>query len=485
MPQKGFFAWRLPGHAVWYAALVFLLAPLPVRGTEYYASTTGSPHGSGTLSSPWDLQTALSQSRDVKPGDTVWLLGGVYKGIFRSALKGAPEAPIIVRQYPGQRAIIDGSLFPAATFFKTTLTIDGCCAWYWGFEIANSDPRRTGSSPGSNPPDAKGFSVTVGGPDIKLINLVIHDTGAGPGVWSEAENAEIYGNIVYYNGWQDAFGRPDGHALYVNNPIGVDILDNIMFDSFGHGIHAYGHFDSAVDNHRLQGNILFNNGALTAAGYQRNILIGNEIGGRVARNPAVIENYTYFPLDAAAGENNLGYGAGCAGAVVSDNYFVGGLRALALVNCTPDSMTGNVFVGATKGIAPGDFSKNQYFRGRPAGVSVFVRKNRYDPRRAHIVVYNWDKRDTVAVDLGGVLSLGQSYRVLDVQDYFGTPAAGGVFDGAPVQLEMNRAAISVPVGDIGQALLRHTSAEFGVFVLLAGEPQSGAIGVQSRRPDRD
>lgn len=464
MRDEGFLARRRVYSARIFASfLVAFSLTAPLGCADHYVSPKGSTDGTGTRSSPWDLQTALSQPDAVRPGDTIWLLGGTYKGTFHSLLSATEQAPIVVREYPGQHAIIDGSIYPAAEFFKTALRIEGCCTWYWGFEITNSDPRRIAGSPGSNPPDAKGFSLTVEGPHIKLINLVIHDTGAGPGVWSEGESAEIYGNIIYYNGWQDAAGRPDGHALYVNNSVGLDIIDNIMFDSFGYGVHAYGSTVSALDNHRLEGNIAFDNGALASAGFQRNLLIGNPCGGRLAHNPTVIENYTYYPLDATTGDNNLGLCAGCTGAVVKNNFFVGGIDSLSLVNCEPVSMTGNTFVGTVKGFSMASYPENRYFGARPSGTSAFVRKNRYDPGRAHIVVYNWEYRDSVAVDVSTVLSRGDEYRIQDVQDYYGTPVATGIYDGAPIVIGMMRATVSTPVGNIN---VTHTPPNFGAFVLL-------------------
>src|SRR5213078_3276221 len=66
---------------------------------------------------PWNLATALSGGNGkVQPGDTVWLRGGTYAGQFRSTLTGTAAAPIVVRQYPGERAIIDGGGSTSDTF---------------------------------------------------------------------------------------------------------------------------------------------------------------------------------------------------------------------------------------------------------------------------------------------------------------------------------------------------------------------------------
>ena len=56
-------------------------------------------------------------------------------------------------------------------------------------------------------------------PGTKLINLVIHDTRQGIGIWQEALDSEAYGNLIYYNGFQ-ASDRGHGHGIYVQNDEG-------------------------------------------------------------------------------------------------------------------------------------------------------------------------------------------------------------------------------------------------------------------------
>jgi len=84
-------------------------APLPPRATVHYTAPGGTSTGDGTFGRPWDLATALAGAQGaVQPGDTVWVRGGTYPGTFTSALTGTSAAPIIVRQYPGERAVLDG-----------------------------------------------------------------------------------------------------------------------------------------------------------------------------------------------------------------------------------------------------------------------------------------------------------------------------------------------------------------------------------------
>ena len=61
----------------------------------------------------------------------------------------------------------------------------------------------------------------------------------------------------------------------------------------------------------------------------------------------------------------------------------------------------------------------------PATTKVFVRPNKYEPGRSHVVVYNWGRQSEVAVDLSGVLRAGNRYEVRNVQALFGAPVVSG------------------------------------------------------------
>src|SRR5215475_14047196 len=68
--------------------------------TGIFVAPNGRPGNSGSKGSPMDLATALAPRSPVRPGDTIWLRGGVYRGAFESAINGSAGAPITVRAYP-------------------------------------------------------------------------------------------------------------------------------------------------------------------------------------------------------------------------------------------------------------------------------------------------------------------------------------------------------------------------------------------------
>ena len=461
---------RLP-----FVVLLLLCAPGGVAAIDYYASPSGRPSGNGSIGNPWDLQTALSQPPSVHPGDTIWLRGGTYSGIYSSFLTGTASAPIIVRQVPGERATLDGGTANTAVL----LTVWGAYTWFWGFEVMSSSLDRFSNDPSSYPTDLnrpyEGIANAQqpgSGVGTKFINLVVHDLGQGFGFWQDATDAEINGCLIYYNGW-DAPDRGHGHGIYTQNQTGTKtIKDNIIFANFSHGIHAYGSGSAHLNNIWAEGNILFQSGVLSAVEGGRNLLIGGE-SGNVAQSPTVASNFLYRSSGGVTNSSDfdLGYSGGCANPRVTNNYIADNTQ---FVNCSDITMTGNTFYGAIGGFSPASFPSNTYFSQRPTGTLVFVRPNQYEPGRANIAVYNWDNQPTVSVDVSSVLAPGASFEIRNAQNFFGPPVLSGIYSGANLIVPMTGLAPALPYGVSAPSL---TGPTFNAFVLFqtASAPVSSAF----------
>ncbi len=453
----------------------FLLAlvALPLAAAEFYVAPNGSASGNGSASSPWSLATALGQPSSVKPGDTIWLRGGTYLGPFTSTLAGQPNKPVVVRQYAGERATLDGN----SAGLLATLDIRGSYTWFWGFEITNTNTTRTSVNHAA--PPGRGEAISLFSRGSKLINLTVHDTTQGVLTVANAPDAEVYGCLIYYNGY-DGTDRGHGHAIYVQNETGVKrLVDNILFAQFGYGVHGYTE-GSKLDNIYVEGNTSFNNGILSnVSGLTTNFLIGASgsaatdpaSSGKVAKNTSLVSNASYFSK-AGGTAVNLGYSKGIASPMIQDNYLVGGV-ALSLVNAfRPITMNGNTVYGTLSGFPATEFPSNAYFSTRPTGVKVFVRPNQYEPGRANITIYNWDKAARVGVSLKGVLNPGTEYEIRNAQNFFGPAVLSGTYDGsATLQLPMNGLAPAAPVGRPAPA---PTGPDFQVFVVLPKAPASNA-----------
>jgi hypothetical protein len=467
--------------------LVSLIARTPAQdlttglapGVSIIVSPSGRGGGDGTLERPLDLETALAATGPVGPGATVWLRGGTYHGAFRSDLTGSGEHPIVVRPYPGERVIID-----SAPFSEPALSVYGAWTTYRDFEILNSSPGRESAQTNSSQPTdlTRGPGLEVHGPHTTFVALVVHDLAGGFDIWADAVGAEATANIVYNNGWR-AGDRNNGHGIYTQNKDGVrKLTDNIIFNQFAAGVHAYGSDAAYLDNLLLEGNVSFNNGRLGDK-YDRNILIG---GGRVAQHPVLIGNHTYYSRGLRNGQNNIGYLAGCADLDARDNYFAAGEFGFAveLVNCT-GSLERNTLVGEVRAVegktlinqsvVKERFPNNTYLEQRPTGVQVFVRPSRSERGRANIIVYNWAREGTVRADLSQAgLENGSRYEIRDAQNYFGDPVATGTYRGEPIELQMSGLSVAEPIGD-GLDTPAHTGPEFAVFVLAPAPPSTSVV----------
>ena len=470
--------------------------PSPSPRVGYFAAPGGSSSGDGSRVNPWDLTTALADTRKIiQPGDTLWLLGGTYLGTFTSKLSGVAGKPIVVRQLPGARAVLDAAGAPGSA-----LEVRGDHSIFWGFEVTNSHPSRVSASTGNHDrPNA----VVNNASNTKYIHLTIHDGGVAFYSYPSTHAVEVYGIIAYNNGWQGP-DRGHGHALYVKSNFGPVVLrDNVLFNQFGYGVHLYSNAGSGqLINIRLEGNIAFNNGTSAVGSASANILVG---GAAYADNVVLRDNYTYFTPGIAGTNVKLGYGTYQNGAIsASGNYFVGGGTVLEVGHWNTVALRENTFAGAatmyalqnpqTGGvllednkvyrdpasaawqlggaphtwaswqIASGLGGSDSVRAGAPASALVRVRGSSYEPGRATILVYNWDGSGSVPVDLTGIVPHGASFVVHNVQDLFGAPVASGAFGGGAVMLPLSGVPPPAPTG-MASSPSPGTGTGFHVFVV--------------------
>lgn len=385
---------------------------------------------------------------------------------------------------------------------QAILTIRGAHTWFWDLEITDSYTEdRINVGPGSDPPDRRPSGIDAYGPGTKLIDLVVHDVGQGVGLWTQATNAELYGTVMYNNGWS-APDRKHGHAVYAQNEQPTMIIrDNIIGAQFDFGMHIYGSGRAFLNNFVVDGNIHFSSPFL--------------IGGQgPARNITVTNNHLY------GGGLTLGYSnRQNSGVVVRNNYLPNGLelfwwtqasvtgnfitntqaaadpqqaitvvRLQAGADASSISFDDNDYVHATSGTefanydSAGHMSEASSYsawktlgydqhsryvineRPRPTGLHVSIRLNHYDPNRANVAIYNWDLDKTVKLDLSGLgFGSGDGLELRNAQNY-GIEASNYVYSGEPIIVPMTGWTAATPIGWTSP-LSPVTFPEFGAFVL--------------------
>ena len=436
--------------------------PPPTDHAGFFVSPSGSSTADGSIDHPWDLNTALANSSGrIQPGDTVWLRGGTYAGNFRSMLNGTASQPIVVRQYPGERAIVDGR---TGSTTASTWYVGGQYSEYWGFELVNSDPNRVLSSTGRRYDVVANYASHT-----KYIDLVIHDGGVAFYNESPYYDVEIVGCIIYNEGWQGP-DRGHGHAIYLRSNTGpVTARDNIMFNQFGYGVHVFTNpGEGQLDNIHLDGNVSFNNGTLSNNSNSSNILFG---GDDYSTGGVLQNNMTYESPGVPGPNMQVGYGATVNGTVqMSNNYVAAGGTVLNVGYWTSFSANGNQLIGTGQilqindpSISSGTFT-GQTQSAMPTATKVVVRPNPYEQGRANIVVYNWGQQSSVSVDLTNIVPLGAQYQIRNVQDWFGTPVVSGTYNGGFVTIPMRSVAPPIPIG-MSSSRAPSTGTAFNTYVV--------------------
>jgi len=577
-----------------------LLTGLAAAAEEFYVSADGMPNGDGSISAPWPLRTALAHPPAVKPGDTIWIHGGVYKGKFISRLAGEDGRPITVRAYPGEWVTIDGNnrstlIFPISAS-DTTLTVSdasdfmagselrieqeevsvraktgnrltvvrgwagtaakahagaaevksragilavlGRHTWFWGFELMSSDPVRVTAITGSSSVDiSRGDGVEVRGVGIKLINLIVHDAGDAMGLWESAIGTEVNGCLTYNTGWQGP-DRGHGHGLYIQNRTGLKLIsDVISFNNFATGMKVYGEAGYAIGVD-FDGVISFNNGSprIARQGKETNLYIGT--GSNPADLINISNSYLYHTVGTRGENLHVGFVSSNNRIGITNSYVAGGSDALSITRWAQAVVKGNTFYlptlgswnaamlvnAATIAAVPGpgyEWNSNTYYDAAPAysngmrytfgfndaknqlggrrlsfnewqrasgfdansryepnapqATQIFIRPNAYEPGRANVAVFNWDKKESVELDLYKILKPGDAYSIRDAQNYYGEAVAFGVYDGGPVVIPMNLERVARPIGNV-PTIPTHTAPLFGAFVVVT---RAGDAGTQS------
>lgn len=443
------------------------LWPCQWTSAEWYVSPHGSPCGDGSPENPWDLTTAL-WSTLVEPGQTVWVAGGTYHGPFAKSASpsGTEDAPIIYRAVPGQRVTLTADKTEPVVLWNY-----GSYVWFWGFEVTIDGDAELGLWGNAVKQET--------GTGAKYINMVVHDCPNRSGFYVAGIGAEFYGCLSYRNGrWANGYA----HGLYCQNcPENVsssadelpwmNFFDCISFDNSGWGIHSYAEGQGLA-------NMLYD-GVVTYGNHVGNFLSGSM---QYDDNFIVRNCWTYHP-DGERLNAEFGYSSPLNGTLtIQNNVFAGGNSAVWLNNwqqimfqnntCynndgwlvamnTPDTafqyiFDNNKYYWASSHLAylngtcyhTLDAWQKQFSYDHnsintveaPADLWVFLRPNKYEPDRAHLIIYNWPKTDTVFIELAKLWEAKKGkryqYRIVSVEDIWGQPIAEGKLDDTPIELKM-------------------------------------------------
>jgi len=465
-------------------AFILFCKSILASATGYYVSPSATSSGNGSFANPWTLQTAFDHPASLMPGDTVWMKGGTYTHTalydpsfgymsYNCKTNGTANAPIIFRNYKNQRATIDAETNQVAIF------VSNCSyTWFWGIEVMSSSTAR----------NANRAYIYCTAKNMKFINMNLHDLYDGIDLWNAAKNAELYGCIIYHNGFDQL--NPDlahGHGIYTQNDTTNTrvIENNIFFSSFAYNVKLWS-TNQGIDNYNIYGNIVFNGGAASQFNDSRkaNFFIVSNNPARPIRNLDMRHNYTYAGnINAIKGLCNVLGDGEIIDASVDSNYFLGQLRALGPYTnmvAVDNTIYGGTALNYTNNQALFDstFTNSTQSQNIPtSGLEYFVMPNKYEIGRANVAIYNWANINTVQINISGIgLNPGDLYELVNVMDYYNDISIGTFPSGGLITVPMTgHTFVQATISAIAPVSQFPT---FGAFLIRKADNQTAAAKIQ-------
>jgi hypothetical protein len=288
-----------------------------------FASPSGSDSGAGTEASPFRSPQKLVDA--LGAGDTGCLRDGTYSiSSVRFPRAGNSNARITLTSYPGEHAkLVDGFLYvPAGSDFVTisNLAIDATKASENAVQIHAADTVFEGN-------DLANRTSAVRFPHLQSCIHMGSNAGYGQAVRTIVRNNRIHDCGDPANGNKD-------HAIYFENTVGAQVVDNLFWNTAAYTIHLYPNAQgtrvahNVIDGSGQSGVIFAGEGSLASSNnvVEQNIVAnsrqyavtsywgGSTGGGNVARTNCV----------AGAGSGVIGQSTGFAtsGNATADPMFV-------------------------------------------------------------------------------------------------------------------------------------------------------------------
>jgi parallel beta-helix repeat protein len=290
----------LAGLATIAAILAAPAANASASGCDRVAAPGGSNSAPGTEAAPYASFQKLVDS--LAPGQVGCLRAGTYRETNVTVNRGGTGegARVVVRNYPGERAVHQGRLY--VTDHANWLTFEGL--------VLNG---REGASCGDN---CVLPSPTVNGDDIVFQdNEVTNDDtticfNLGHSSYGTAKRVVIRRNRIHNCGELPATNHH--HGIYLSESEDVQILDNVIYENADRGIQLYPNADRTV----VRGNILDGNGqGLIFSGVGSSTSSNNVVENNIVTNATLRYNIESWYPDAVG-----------TGNVARNNCVFGGAR---------------------------------------------------------------------------------------------------------------------------------------------------------------
>lgn len=194
-----------------------------VHARTLHVAGDGNDANSGTPELP--LRTLQRAAEVARAGDTVLVRGGVYRGHVFLRFSGEPNKPIVFRNAPGEKPVVDGE-------GRGRIELQSEQGWQKPIGWVT----------------VEGFEVRNGWDGIKFYNAhhivlknnFIHDN-ANQGILGNGHHVRIEGNVIAHNGF-----KPDNeksnleHGIYATGT-DFEIINNVIHSNRAYGIQVAGY----------------------------------------------------------------------------------------------------------------------------------------------------------------------------------------------------------------------------------------------------
>jgi tRNA A-37 threonylcarbamoyl transferase component Bud32 len=416
----------------------------------------GSSQGDGTESRPLSLEYTIGINGPARPGDHILLRQGTYRvppGGMQVYCSGEPERPIVLRPFGSERPVVDVADLANG---KSAFLIKVGNFWMSGLDFVES------SSPLTDDQAVATTAVDFSGERSKLVNCSFQGMRVRAVVVEKtAKDCELYGNIFLNNGPESS---PPHYAYYVASLWGAlpsEFNENIVAGSRS----KYWQFLSlstqpAQGVHRVSGNMILGPSAFKVDLHlgEASTLIYSE--NLHFESPALVLT---APCDATAEfrvsdnffvRGDLQLGSGAASGIVTGNMFrqskpgnVAHMNCAGTITCDRNTYY-SPFRASWRG--GGGLTWDQWrqqtrldpnsrlVENAPSGAHVALRPNKFEPGRAHVGIFTWDRRDSVELDLSTVLKPGGRFEAYRLEDLRGAPLRADTYHGTPVRLPLQQ-----------------------------------------------
>lgn len=484
-----------------------------------HKTSVGKTSGNGSITNPWDLQTALNQSiKSVNDNDVIYLHEGTYNGRYTSTITTINKNTFItVRPYKNDNVVLNGNV---TSKLGAVLNVKGGNVIFKDFEI-------TFLGDFSRNVVDKNFQVVSGishvdGKDCKFINLKVYNNpGSGIGSWKRTGGTTIDGCVIYNNGYMSKV-RGSGVGIYVQNQSDNIryITNNTIFNNYYKGVEVWSATSGTkfefVKNVTLRKNIIFNNGNPGGKFVDNVIIASNDKDGiNVAKNIILDSNILYHNSDFSTNTNfgdgaslTLGYNANAPveDLTVTNNVIIGKNNALRLLHVKSLIFENNIsycgYVHYNASVLSNlktnwKFDDNIYYTRKPKAqriskhkdftlkewqtnfgldknstwkqVKDFNMKSVLDitkiggSENTYRVSLFQKEGEDVLVDFSNLeLKKGSSYRIYDIENSDEVIKSGKVNNDVKIKFTMKTSALEMPLHN---QKTKKTPNNFGVFII--------------------